>query len=273
MRVQKIALAFLLGMSFSVQAQDNVMVDLSVLNELSSTYIAPEEPLFPVLPKQPKVVAKKIKKTPASEKALVQTTKEVKNEDKVIVPEKETVTIPQLPAVDEEKIVVVDVEPAPEDAIAVVEQEKVPFKQEEKVSEEVPTTAPTTDIAKESLDETTQEHALLIEPEPVIDADNESDHDRTIVFADGVYELSTEQMSKIDDIIGHFGDLTTNKIAIYSYNIDDGVDTFKKKRISLNRAIEIRSYLLKQGYKNFSIKVINTDTNSDKANMVELEEI
>ena len=80
-------------------------------------------------------------------------------------------------------------------------------------------------------------------------------------------------MSKIDTIIKSFEDTNTNKIAIYSYNLDDGVDSFKKKRVSLNRAVEVRGYLIKQGYKNFSIKVININSNSNKVNTVELEEI
>ena len=64
-----------------------------------------------------------------------------------------------------------------------------------------------------------------------------------------------------------------NKIAIYAYNLDNGVDTFEKKRISLNRAVNVRGYLIKQGYKNFSIKVVNVEADSDKINTVELEEI
>ena len=80
-------------------------------------------------------------------------------------------------------------------------------------------------------------------------------------------------MATIDNIIGKFKDVNSNKIAIYSYNLDDGVDSFRKKRISLNRAVGIRSYLIKQGYKNFSIKVININSGSDKINTVEMEEI
>ena len=94
-----------------------------------------------------------------------------------------------------------------------------------------------------------------------------------IAFADGVDELTAQQKAEIDVLTSKFKNTDKNKIAIYSYNLDDGVDSFKRKRISLNRAIEIRSYLLKKGYKNFSIKVINIGTGSDKINTVELEEI
>ena len=52
MRLKIATFIFVLGLSLNVQAQDNVMVDLSVLNGLSSSYVAPSEPMFPVLPKQ-----------------------------------------------------------------------------------------------------------------------------------------------------------------------------------------------------------------------------
>lgn len=42
--------------------------------------------------------------------------------------------------------------------------------------------------------------------------------------------------------------------------------------MSLNRAVEIRSYLLGKGYKNFSIKVINVNE-ADKNNLVTVVEL
>ena len=106
---------------------------------------------------------------------------------------------------------------------------------------------------------------------PILEQNNPRSSE--IVFEDGISELTSEQMSQIDNIVGHFNNSIGNKVAIYSYNVDDGIDTFKKKRVSLNRAIEVRSYLLRQGFKNFSIKVININSDSDKINTVELEEI
>ena len=93
-----------------------------------------------------------------------------------------------------------------------------------------------------------------------------------IVFADGVFELSEEQRKQIDAVISRFEDPKENKIAIFSYNYDDGEDVFRKKRVSLNRAVEIRSYLLGKGYKNFSIKVINV-SEAAKNNLVTIEEL
>ena len=93
---------------------------------------------------------------------------------------------------------------------------------------------------------------------------------RQIFFADDSFEISPENADKIISLIETFEDPRKHKIAIYAYNYDNGENTFKKKKLSLDRATEIRSLLLNKGYKNFSIKVIN---NPEKRNLVEIEEI
>ncbi len=108
--------------------------------------------------------------------------------------------------------------------------------------------------------------AAPVKARPVAEVSN------NIVFADGVFELSEEQKKQIDAVISRFEDPKENKIAIFSYNYDDGEDVFRKKRVSLNRAVEIRSYLLGKGYKNFSIKVINV-SEAAKNNLVTIEEL
>ena len=96
---------------------------------------------------------------------------------------------------------------------------------------------------------------------------------RQIFFADDSFEISPENADKIISLIETFEDPRKHKIAIYAYNYDNGENTFKKKKLSLDRATEIRSLLLNQGYKNFSIKVINITDNPEKRNLVEIEEI
>lgn len=95
----------------------------------------------------------------------------------------------------------------------------------------------------------------------------------SIYFADDSYEVSPENQQKISAVINGFENPQKNKIAIYAYNYDDGENSFKKKKLSLDRATEIRSYLLNNGYKNFSIKVINVTDDAEKRNLVEIEEI
>ncbi|MDY4841309.1 MAG: hypothetical protein SO314_02950 [Alphaproteobacteria bacterium] len=96
--------------------------------------------------------------------------------------------------------------------------------------------------------------------------------DNRIIFAEDVSELSEDHKKQIDAVISGFEDPKNNKIAIFSYNYDNGEDVFRKKRMSLNRAVEIRSYLLGKGYKNFSIKVINVNE-ADKNNLVTVVEL
>ena len=316
MRLNRVAFALALGLCFGAQAEDNVFVDLSVLDNLNGAYVAPREPLFPVLPKKEKTVLPKAK-------APVKKAVAKKPRPAQVVEIKEEKAPVKLPPAEEKaiepEVVVVDVEPVEpkvEKTVPAAQGGNVPssgLKQpadKETVVEEKndKTVADKTVADKTVAEETTAEPAeepaapeekpvafgvgqtQLLQPVKVVPAVEEPKPEllvekapsaqpempvvrRSIVFADGKDELTPEQMAEIDDIIGRFKDIDTNKIAIYSYNLDDGVDSFKKKRVSLNRAVGIRGYLIKQGYKNFSIKVININSGSDKINTVELEEI
>lgn len=93
-----------------------------------------------------------------------------------------------------------------------------------------------------------------------------------ILFAADSYELQDADKEQLDNLITTFENPHENKIAIFAFNIDDGKDVFRKKRLALNRAIEIRSYLLSKGYKNYSIKVVNINEPEDKENKVIVEE-
>lgn len=99
------------------------------------------------------------------------------------------------------------------------------------------------------------------------------DDKEEIRFSEGSYEISEENAQKILSLISSFENPQQNKIAIYAYNYDNGENSFKKKKLCLDRATEIRSLLLNKGYKNFSIKVINVTDSPDKGNLVEIEEI
>lgn len=280
MRFDKIALVSILGFALSANAQDNVVVDLSVLDNLGTVYQAPGEPLFPVLPK-------KVKKAKPAAKAVAKTKKSQTK------PKETPEIITETKAVEKEEIVVVDVEPVspaisaaeekilapepkPSDSVSPAQdlQPKTEIAKPEVSAQVITEEAPaSTGMITPSQAETVvqpAEQALLVEEQAAAPVETVA---RTIVFADGIDELNAEQINKIDTIVKGFKNEEGNKIAIYSYNLDDGVDSFKKKRISLNRAVEVRSHLIKQGYKNFSIKVININSGSDKVNTVELEEI
>ena len=94
-----------------------------------------------------------------------------------------------------------------------------------------------------------------------------------VSFEPDSYELTAEATQKLDKMAQIFDTYRKKKISIKAYNYDDGVESFRKKRISLNRATEIRSYFLNHGFKNFSIKIINTTADNEYKDTVEIEEI
>ena len=94
-----------------------------------------------------------------------------------------------------------------------------------------------------------------------------------VSFEPDSYELTAEATQKLDKMAQIFDTDRKKKISIKAYNYDDGVESFRKKRISLNRATEIRSYFLNHGFKNFSIKIINTTADNEYKDTVEIEEI
>ena len=275
--------AGMLGYISNVSAQD-VYVDLSVLDNLDSsmqTY-SPSEPLFPVLPPQPKykpAPKKVVKKASSSQKAEPVVKVEVK--EKVEIPAPVEVKTPAvephqpIPYVEStEQVVVVDVEPVSSQTNTSLANTESQVSQTEENTEdnqsEAITAAPITSVTQ------TEEQPISNDSELLVN-DNSNNNDgsvlESITFTGEAVELTDAQKAQVDKAIASFKDISQNKIAIYSYNLDDGVDSFKKKRLSLNRALEVRSYLMQKGHKNFSIKVLNVDSSSDKANTVEIEEL
>ena len=198
----------------------------------------------------------------------------------------EKVTIPQqIPFVESaEPVVVVDVEPVSEPKDEIKAEAQVPAEVAPTVVEnasapvvEAPKTETISAEPEPKIEAAPAEQkapALLVEDTPAgVDLPSPQAVNNKLTFAEEVDELNDEQKSQIDGIIASFKDAKNNKIAIYAYNLEDGADAFKKKRLSLNRAVEVRSYLLPKGYKNFSIKVINVDAASGKGNTVEIEEL
>lgn len=275
--------ALLLGCVCGVaaaSADDSVYVNLSVLEELGSgsNPAMVSEPLFPIVKKAPvasKVKVKKAKPAPWAVAKIKKTASKPQPQPQP-QPQLQAPTADahrQIPYVeDAAPVEVVDVEPTKpiEPEVKADSRPAAPTV----VPAETPAEMPKKDIAPEPTTEpivSSESSALLVEEPAAPQPAQSSGHD--IVFADGVDELTEAQKQQVDAIIASFADAANHKIAIYSYNLDDGVDAFKKKRQSLNRAVAVRSYLLPKGYKNFSIKVVNVDAASGKANTVELEEL
>lgn len=284
----------------SVRAEDGVYIDLSVLNDLSSSSDFPNvstQPLFPEVKKAPKRVHKvKAKKAPI---------KKIKVVEKKVAPIVKTPIIEPKPVAVEPKPVEIEVN---REFIAEIEQdaapvvapetptttvsvpapvpEPVPFATETVVQPEkisAATVAPVT-----SMEMPIEEPKVVNTPEPIVPevvapveplipvaspVTSVTESINQLYFEGENYELTPVHKAKVDAIIKSFENPEQNKVLILSYNFDDGQDVFKKKRQSLNRAIEVRSYLLAQGYKNFSIKVINITDDTSKRNRIEIEEL
>lgn len=86
-------------------------------------------------------------------------------------------------------------------------------------------------------------------------------------------ELTDADKKQIDAVIAGFQNPHDNKIAVTAYNVDGGANAFRRKRTSLNRAVNVRTYLLNQGYKNYSIKIVNVPENDERADTVEIKEL
>ncbi|MBQ8661339.1 MAG: hypothetical protein IJ482_03335 [Alphaproteobacteria bacterium] len=293
------AAAFLMSTAV-VHAQENsVYVNLSVLNALDAAPATePAAPQFPIVKAQPKKTAasqkarKKEQKTAAKVKVTVaepnkpaakQTEPVSEKAEPAAAPAAEPRQAAPIPFVEStDEVIVVDVEP-----IASGQADNAAAKQPAPADNELKTApadidaaepaalvktetaqAPAAEKAKTGAASAAAPQQLLVDAGNALPAVNSK-----IVFAEEETTLNEAQKAQIDAVVGSFADAANNKIAIYSYNLDDGVDTFRKKRQSLNRAVEIRSYLLQKGFKNFSIKVLNVDGSSDKINSVELEEL
>ena len=305
--------ALVLLSAVSVQAADDVYVDLSVLNNLQpgDSLFVETQPLFPVVKKAPvkKAVKKKAKKKTVKKVAPVKVDVEETATGQSIVTAPQAPEIPQMLA-EEKK----DEETSPKpitlpepvtetrEEIAPVAEPLSDFIQETPIAVPSEAEKPTEEAAqpetKAELSQTEtapviqQETAeaepapVILKPEPaaepeviqplipaVVETENLIPSEGKIMFDDGDYTVSPQNAEKILALINGFEDPHKHKIAIYAYNYDNGENSFKKKKLSLDRATEIRSLLLNKGYKNFSIKVINVTDDAEKRNLVEIEEI
>lgn len=289
-------LSLVLGVSISVsnvRAEEGVYIDLSVLNDLSSSSDFPAvstQPLFPEVKKAPRVKANrtpKINKIKIVEKKAASIIEAPKVEPTpVVAPKIVEVEVNREFIAEIEQDTTPAVTPAPVEVKSAPAPELVPFATEsvaqpEKInsaavepitSMEMPIEEPQVINAPESIlpKETSPVEPLI--PATVTEAPT-ANMSNQLYFEGDTYELTSAHKAQVDNIIKGFEDINKNKVLILSYNFDDGQDVFKKKRQSLNRAIEVRSYLLAQGYKNFSIKVINISDDTSKRNRIEIEEL
>lgn len=276
-------------------AANDVYVDLSALDNLphDSIGFVRSEPLFPEVKKAPRPVKSKVVKTKKAKPVALKKPEPVKpqltNETKPspelheedlteVLPEKDKNTetvileIPGIPSeepLEEEKNIASEPSETSQETTSETSPSEQPSELEsllsvEPVEQKEPDSVSPDKIAQEEENEPVeQEEVLPAQPKEIY----------SFAFDDGISELSEENKRRLDDLINVFSADKKKKISIKAYNYDDGEETFRKKRISLNRATTIRSYFLAHGFKNFSIKMINTTADNEYKNTVDVEEI
>ena len=276
-----VLLAAAVVLANTAKAED-VYVDLSVLDNLGGTAPAVSQPLFPVVKKAPAKARPHKKNVKPRRHKAPQVKVEIKEIEKIEIPVSAPAAVSapaetpaSAPAPDVEPIpyvesaepvVVVDVEPVASQSAPVAAKKTSQPSEQPLQPEKAAAPAAPAEVAP--LAQTAPTVSPLIAEGLPTAAPAASLH-----YESGKYELDEAQKAQIDSIIKSFEDPANHKIAINSYNPDAGEDAFAQKRVSLNRALDVRTYLIQKGYKNFSIKVLNVDAGSVQAHTVELSEL
>ena len=285
-------------MAGQVMAADDVYVDLSVLDTIPKDSIGfvGSEPLFPVVKKQPLVKKKRVVRKAIQKQAPVPAVKPqraaVVSETPLITKEEEPKPIavieapvldnaqpeiiPEQPEYKAEEIIAGSQPVIPEPAEDLSQIGEMANQVEDKQSSpeilpemsaptpnpEATANQPEDNIMSASISQKTEEQAAFM-PREVYSLRFETDSS----------ELTADQLVYLDNVRAKLDPSQKKKISIKAYNYDNGEDSFRKKRVSLVRATEVRSYFLNHGFKNFSIKIINTTADSEDKNTVEIEEL
>ncbi len=227
-------------------------INLSVLNSLGQENIDHELPIPSI--ETPKTQKKTI------ERAAKKTTKKdikknvVKKETLKKKMEKENLS-QQIATTDKVKETKIE-----------TQEEKTPVI--ESVTEQK-TETPKTEVAAEIVTPLVPVSNLQNNVEEKISSDDGMEDKSTLVsFADDSDELNEEIIRRLNLTINKLGADYSGKFLIEAYNYDNDGGIFSRKRLSLNRAVAVRSYLLGEGYKSFSIKIINTEDASLKNNVL-----
>ena len=260
-------LASLLLFSAKVRAEDDVFVDLSVLDSLGN-YSSPRISNQPLFPSVAKKAAQQKKQVKAKKTDKVKVKKVADNPKKDVV-SKTVVNKQDKKDAEPTKVEVVKEDIKKSETVSVA-GESVPDTQETSAKNDAP-------VAEQAVvhEEKVPAPEPLVVPENVVNepAVETEDVSGKIYFEGEDSLLTEEQKSQLDSLSSSFSNKSGNRIGIYAFNFDDGQDMFKKKRQCLNRALEVRAYLMDKGFRTFSVKVVNVTDDSSKKNLVVVEEI
>ncbi len=287
-----VAGAVCLGMVYAARAQDDVYIDLSVLNSLQQGTEMTVQPLFPEVKEKP-AVKKKLQKKPVKRRTVKKKQTAVAGKAEISAQqenmEKAGSKTEARPSAGGEKASTVNElkqaienNPVKKEQSSIPENEKAESATSETEENILPEDAnkgvltPAAPVVVTKTETTALQPAEKTAAEsvvPPVQTPAENNISRSIVFGAESSDLTEADKQQIDAIIAAFEDIENSKIAITSYNLDDGKDVFYRKKQSLDRAIAVRSYLLRKGYKNYSIKVINIPAGDPRVNTVDVVEL
>ena len=293
MRVKLLFLSAVCGLFVAEQtlAADDVYVDLSVLDAVPQDSIGfvPAQPLFPEVkntakPAKAKKVVKAKKQASTKQKAVAHTPKPTAKV-KAPTPQKAE-PLNNSPKFEPqiEKTIEPEKTEKVEKSLPDSAEIKLETKKEDKIQPLPEPVGNTVLPAPETAPQTeTQPQQSEVAESLVISANSDNLPEQNaaptpkeiyvVAFSADSSELSAESLQKLEEAAQNFDKEHRKKIAIKAYNFDNGEDSFRKKRVSLTRATEVRSYFLSRGFKNFSIKVVNSSADDEYKDTVEVEEL
>lgn len=115
--------------------------------------------------------------------------------------------------------------------------------------------------------ETGEVRQNIVPESPKAPVSSFDDRTAVLVFDEESAELNAGIVKALTGLTGRIETENPGKITIEAYNYDDGEGSFSRKRLSLSRAVAVRSWLLGKGCKSFGIKIINTEDVSLRNNI------
>lgn len=269
----RLVVLLLLGMGIAAPSSAaDYEINLSALDALETSDADFELPL-PVVKKKtavsvqkklpPKKPAVRVKK---SVEPVVKTRMVRKTPAPVQKPKKE-----EAPAVTEEQKTLPAEEPVKTDAVVPAAEpvvENVPAALEQPAAEQNDNEKSITEKSAAEIVRTDDVRQNVVPESPKTPVSSFDNREAVLVFDDESSELNAGIIKALTELTGRIETENPGKITIEAYNYDDGEGSFSRKRLSLNRAVAVRSWLLGKGCKSFGIKIINTEDVSLRNNIL-----
>lgn len=269
----RLVVLLLLGMGIAAPSSAaDYEINLSALDALETSDADFELPL-PVVKKKtavsvqkklpPKKPAVRVKK---SVEPVVKTRTVRKTPAPVQKPKKE-----EAPAVTEEQKTLPAEEPVKTDAVVPAAEpvvENVPAALEQPAAEQNDNEKSITEKSAAEIVRTDDVRQNVVPESPKTPVSSFDNREAVLVFDDESSELNAGIIKALTELTGRIETENPGKITIEAYNYDDGEGSFSRKRLSLNRAVAVRSWLLGKGCKSFGIKIINTEDVSLRNNIL-----